>query len=321
MASPKPFPTEGPILPEERQIGRTRAIDDLQRRLTEDRQHTLLLQPRRIGKTSVARAALARIREDQGWALEIDLSESRYSAAEPALAGALADLARIAGVRVEGHIATSKRLLAKAAKVFQPLSSSAKAAAQALGADEDLVSIATAVDDVLGSVDPERPADMSQVLAALDLAANTSDKPIVILLDECQRMQGWQRAQQDLDTAMQRGDSDLVLLFAGSEQSALEKLFAKGQPLHRDGLRFELPDIAYDDWQEGLAQRFSEVGLTIGSEEIDQILAASGGHPQKTMQVCAHAQNWATDVGAAEIDGLLVGNAVKSARKQPSWDS
>ncbi|HMJ02852.1 MAG TPA: hypothetical protein VK506_07915, partial [Conexibacter sp.] len=56
------FPTHGPV-DEERQIGRTDTIVRLAERLREH-DDALLLEPRRVGKTSVVHAALARARSE-----------------------------------------------------------------------------------------------------------------------------------------------------------------------------------------------------------------------------------------------------------------
>ena len=96
----RPFPVQGPVRPESRQIGRGPAIDGLFRQTVELEQHTLLLADRRLGRTSMAFAVLDRLRGAGGWALEVDLSSGPVTTAA-VFAERLAEQARAAGVRVK----------------------------------------------------------------------------------------------------------------------------------------------------------------------------------------------------------------------------
>jgi hypothetical protein len=67
------FPIDQPV-PEARQVGRGSSIDALQRRL-QGVSHQWLIGERRIGKTSVAEAVLARLQEEGAVTLSIDLTK------------------------------------------------------------------------------------------------------------------------------------------------------------------------------------------------------------------------------------------------------
>jgi hypothetical protein len=88
------FPIDQPVMPEDRQIGRGPSIDLLRWRLDEPA-HQWLIGPRRIGKTSVAKAALTRLKADGVVALDIDMSKIGISS-ERELAGEIARQARAA---------------------------------------------------------------------------------------------------------------------------------------------------------------------------------------------------------------------------------
>lgn len=75
------FPIDQPVMPEERQIGRLPAIDKLEATLSTVT-HQWLIGERRIGKTSVAKAVLARLRKRGLVALDIDLSKLEIAAPE-----------------------------------------------------------------------------------------------------------------------------------------------------------------------------------------------------------------------------------------------
>ncbi|MGH2878631.1 MAG: hypothetical protein ACRDK4_03355 [Solirubrobacteraceae bacterium] len=68
------FPIDQPVMPEDRQIGRALSIEMLSARIG-NATHQWLIGPRRIGKTSVAKAALARLRADGSVALDVDMSK------------------------------------------------------------------------------------------------------------------------------------------------------------------------------------------------------------------------------------------------------
>ena len=91
---PPIFPIDGPVMPEQRQIGRGASIDLLRDRL-DDATHQWLIGPRRTGKTSVAKAVLARLRADGGVALDIDMSKLSITT-ELDLAGEIARQAQAA---------------------------------------------------------------------------------------------------------------------------------------------------------------------------------------------------------------------------------
>jgi ATPase family associated with various cellular activities (AAA) len=289
----------------------------------EQSQHTLLLAERRIGKTSMALAVLDRIRDaGSGWGLEADLSRGPIESSGE-LADRLADQARVAGVRIGARGKTTHRIrwMTKIAG-----SQSVKAAARALGMDElsDAAEIAAVVDQTLAPL-AENSQDLRAVLRAIQAAAAAADRPTVIFLDEAQRLcTHWESEADSLDAqaaiaeAMESPDGRIVLLLAGSERTAMETLLAEGTPMHYDGMGFDVPPIADADWHHDLPLRFAEVELNIEPEQIEHIVTASNGHPQRTMRVCAHVQQLA-DGEHFEISEVLVGQAIARAREHPSW--
>src|SRR5947209_17886132 len=101
MTGVKPFQVNAPIRPEERQIGRGPAIDALYKQVVELREHTLLVDERRVGKTSMVWAVLDRIRDSEvGWAIEVNLSRGPVTSAS-VLAEQLAEQARASRIRID----------------------------------------------------------------------------------------------------------------------------------------------------------------------------------------------------------------------------
>ena len=98
-------------MPEDRQIGRAASIEMLSARIGDgDATHQWLIGPRRIGKTSVAKAVLARLRTGGAVALDVDMSKLAITN-EEGLAGELARQAQAAHAGVSSAGGRIKRLV------------------------------------------------------------------------------------------------------------------------------------------------------------------------------------------------------------------
>jgi hypothetical protein len=325
MTGVTPFPVSTPIRPEARQIGRGTAIEGLARQVVEHRRHTLLIDERRVGKTSMAWAGLDRVRDgERGWAIEVNLKRGPITTSA-VLAQQLAEQARAAGVRIGSRSERIAERLRSGPKVGgAPI---ARAVGKLIGVDElgEVADLADAIDQALATDDEGADADLRSVLHALVAASIAADVVLVIFVDEAQRLAtDWSSegdglyAQEALAEMMEDHDGHAVLLLAGSERGALQNLLAEGQPLHHDGMTFDVPAIAREDWRHALPERFAEIGLEIKVDRVDQILAATGGHPAQTMRVCAHIGELA-DGQPFEITDVLVARAIENASRHPSW--
>ena len=318
------FPTARPVTPEERLIGRKAVIDSLEDEAIAHRTSLLLLEQRRVGKTSLARAVLSRHRRKDGLAFELDLSDTAL-AAPTHLSLELAAQARAAGVGVARGQALAEKAVV-AAKAAGGATRAIRGVLQIFDRQTDTTAglghAADAfgeIETALGSFDATSPPALAQVLEVLGAAADHEEQPIVVFIDECQRLAAWEDAQHAVAHAMRRETNGLVFLFAGSDQTALSQLFAIGKPLHHDGLRRRLPQISTDAWIPALIARFGEAGIESTADDILAILEASKGHPQRTMQVCAHTRRWASDAGRTRLDEITIASGIASAKEQPAW--
>jgi hypothetical protein len=324
MAGVNPFPVGAPIRPESRQIGRLPAINALDRQVVEHRQHTLLIDERRVGKTSVAWAVLDRVRSSGcGWAIEVNLKRGPITTSAM-LAQKLAEQARATGVGTESlHERVSQRLRDGISIGGKPI---VKTLGELFGIEElvEAADVAQAIDQSL-STDEDADADLRTVLGALVAASIAADMALVIFIDEVQRLAtDWSDkddglyVQEAFAEVMEEHDGHAVLLLAGSERTALAALLADGKPMHHDGMRFDLPPIGREDWLFELPRRFAEVPLVVEPERIEQILAVTNGHPARTMRVCAHVRELA-DGQPVEVTDVLVEQAIRAASRHPSW--
>jgi hypothetical protein len=309
MPTEQLFPTSGRV-EEQRQIGRGGAIDRLQGRV-ERGQHALLFGERRIGKSSVSAAVVARIQAAGGIGIDIDLSAGIGD--ERGLVATLLTQARDQQIgRATKGVGRTQAVRRRVERIR-----SAVGLMEALGIDES-----AELDQVLAAVSMEEGfIDLRRILAAIHADALICERPVVILIDEIQHLLGWRNTdavQHELARTMRssRGPS---FVFAGSERRPIEQLFAPGGPLHREGLIFTLPEIADGDWEIGLVARFAQGGITIDAHMVRAILAISDGHPQDTMRLCEHVYEWALASATRTVDENVLSRARAEAIRHPSW--
>lgn len=299
-------------MPEGRQIGRGSAIDSLQARLDEAT-HQWMIGERRIGKTSVAKAVLARQGQRGSVALDVDLTRNELTSSER-LAGEIARQAQAA--QVGDASAPVKRVLGIARRQ-RGTASSLGAALRELGFEDGAAALDAAA-ALLASADDGAPG-LNNVLAALALRARATERRAFVLLDEVHLLAALPGAEEQVARWCREPDSPIVFIFAGSEEAAARALRENGRPLIAIGREFKLPAIAPEDWVPGLRGRFREGRIEIADEALEEIVAASGGHPRRTMLIAANVQ---TSVGLGPDNvatGLLVEVAIREAKADRAW--
>jgi hypothetical protein len=309
---PNLFPIDQPVMPEERQIGRRVCIESLENRLAAPA-HQWLIGERRIGKTSVAKAVLARMRQQGSVAIDIDLSRLQISSSQ-ALAGELSRQAQAAGAG--DPAATLARILSFAKKQRGRAKGLSKAL-ERLGFEGEGQALA-AVAAVLAEGDDGAPG-LGTVLGAVALHARATERRAYLLLDEIHLIANLDQAQEKVAKWCREADSPIVFVFAGSEESAAQALREERQPLASIGEEFELPDIAPDDWIPGLKARFAEAEVKIERAGIEAILKASGCHPRRTMLVASRVRASARMEPEGIATSAVIELAIKEAEKDRSW--
>jgi hypothetical protein len=296
-------------MPEERQIGRRPCIGLLERKLTMPA-NQWLIGPRRIGKTSVAKAVLARVRKRGSVAIDVDLSSLEISTATT-LAGQIARQAQAA--RAGEAMVRAQALLRKGRGRAKGMG---KALSQ-LGF-EDTGEALTAAAAILAEADDGAPG-LDKVLGALALHAGATDRRAYLLLDEVHLLADLESAEGVVARWCKKPNSPLVFVFAGSEESAAEELRETGQPLAAIGEEFELTEIAREDWIPGLRERFEEVELKVETTELERMLTASNCHPRRTMLIASRVRVSATSSRDWVASPTLVELAIEEAERDRSW--
>lgn len=262
----------GPPIREDQQIGRGATIADVTARLRQA-EVLKLLEPRRVGKTSVARAALDRIATEGGICAEVNLAERRTpeataEALAKRLAPGLVDAARGGMGGVVGRLSRARP-------------------EQALGPEPSFII------RLVAELVHEAP-DITLVLERA--RRRIPDVPFAVLLDEAHVLADWPGAES-LGAALRDNAHAIGAVIASSEARALERLTADDGPLRFVGQRFPLSPIARADWEHELAQRFARLDVPIEPTALALLLDESTGHPYCTMLLAREAARVADEVG------------------------
>jgi hypothetical protein len=304
------FPTHGAIS-EEQQIGRDKEIAALEARV-HDHGDALLLHPRKQGKSTVALAATRRVATSGGIVAEVDITQAGVNSG-PSLARALLASLHSKGAHL-GRAFELRSAVSKQKGRIGRIRKTASAASQ-LGVDEG---------HPLAVVLEELPIAHEPTLdEVLDQIASLGEKiDTAVFLDELQEIGKWRdtdEVQAALARFARRPGRRVSLIVAGSEQSATEALFAEGRPLHYDIDFLRLEPIDDVDWHREITARFRRAGHQIGAERIRQILAATNGHPLRTMSVAKHTLRNVRDAGEPDVGYGAVAAAIDEASSHPSW--
>lgn len=287
MTQLSPFPYYGPLDPAEL-TGREEIVHDLSERLLAHRV-TALLGPRRYGKTSVLRKValdLAGVGPETVW---IDLYE-------------LTSMADLAGRLDDGLAAVQGRL-------GRTLRSVAATLSLKLGA--------VSVDLSRGNL--RRPDAVLVARSLMNVIVRTSEQHrLLLVLDEFAGIAGVTGGAGVLRTALQHHYRDIAIVFAGSQPSTMQMLFAdRTQPFFGQADIVDIPPLGDAAISDLLEDGFERTGRHVGRTAQDVVRFAEG-HPQRAMQLAdalwrhtpegatADDRSWAdalAEVRAGEDDG------------------
>lgn len=317
------FPTKGAI-PEALQIGRADAIAELAEWFVQG-EDVLTIQERRIGKTStIGHGALVRVREGyEGVVAQADLRLAGIQSAV-ALAEVLVKSAVDTGAGKALRKETAGLIASKTQRFLR--SPRVKAAGELTEENAKLRTV-QAVATLLVGDRPPGVELLRKVFEALEHEAATHQRPVVVFIDEVQDLGDPKRwtpeqgmgVQLELERAMRQPGRLVTYAYAGSQETAMERVFAQGQPLYFESQRYVLPPIDRDAWLHGLRERFESDGRAISDDEIGRILDATGGHPLRTMQVGRAALRTARQQALDQIPPAVVDEAIAQAKAHPSW--
>jgi uncharacterized protein len=280
-------------------VGRARFVDELVLRLSTGRS-VVLMGPRRIGKTSIARDVLRRLQNKRILTAYVDLfgaNEKRQFAERVAI-----DLH-------EQRLGRRLRNLAEHVPNFQPHISFAMIE---LGADISA-----------------REQDEDRVFAtALELPEKAAVKQkarAVLCLDELQEAEtNFGANVYKLMRAAFQQQPHTSHLFLGSQHSLLRRVFAASSaPFLRYADILDVPAISATDWASYIATKFNHYKIGCSRHLAVRIAERTGCHPADTMVLCGNLYYRARALRARALDDEMLDAAVVESKAQlkPYFDA
>jgi hypothetical protein len=299
------FPSEEPVRPPGKLIGRRSDLEELTSQLA-DGLHQIVAAPRRTGKSTVCEATIAALRRRRFYTVSVSLFKHTNATA---LAEALAQEA-LANRSALRRLVERVRSLPSRALTGRSLTTVLRVKSE-LG---DAVEIA---------LEPSRKRrdPLQELSLALELPqriAERDDRQLILFIDELQQLTS--SAYGDPEQVTQRlrealHDSPRVTcLFAGSVEHLMRDMFSnERRALYQFGGFHELSPIIGDEWRQGLRERFAQDDCTVDEEALELIVAAGEGHPRSTMLIAQQVHHASVEEGARHIDGTLAERGYRGA--------
>lgn len=289
------FPVGGPV-PPDLIIGRVGDLDELERRVREEL-HTILVGPRRIGKTTVCEAVCDRASHSGTAVVTIEVPERPDSRA-------LLQLMIDRCSRLS-HEARGRRAVQIARPLIEKLLAD-------LGVPLDLSVLSS--DAVL----PTR-----EVLALPVRLAGAADRPVLVFFDELQRVVDYADGEQLLIDIVDVFSSSrgVSVLVDGSEERTLDAML--GPPTHLAKLcdRLQLdPRMPRATWREPLRDRFAQAGQAIQADALETLLDFGDGRPYETMAAARYTALSASKLTTDSIGAFEVQMGIDEARRHVTDD-
>ncbi|HVM47999.1 MAG TPA: ATP-binding protein [Candidatus Acidoferrum sp.] len=260
-------------------------------RAIENAQKLFVFSERRYGKTSLVRAALAKLPRKGYLCAYVDLWPTD---SEAAFATTLAKAI------TESMSTSVNKLLETAKKFFGRLSPS-------VTVDDDgkpTLTFALA-----------REAQVAQALEeALETPARIAARGgprVAVVFDEFQQVleYGSDLVERKLRSVIQH-QRQVACLFLGSRKHLIQKMVLdRNRPLYRAGGHYPLGPIAEVHWQPFVRQRFADAGKGIAEGRIHEVCELTQGHPFYTQHLC-HVL-WELCEPKAQVNAEMLRAAVK----------
>lgn len=293
-----PFNYQGPVAPE-RLIDRRAELDALQRAAA-DRVAVRLAAPRRFGKTSLLDAHVAAMRAVGHRAARADFSK----------------------------VATVADVAARLAAAFATLPGDERRTVRRWSAR---LAVNVGVARLELGVDTRRriATDEARValLELLDVPArlHAADGGLTaVCLDEFQDVLVADDALDGLvRSVIQHHGESAAYVFAGSQPSLMRELFTERErPFYGQARPVELPALPVDEAAADIERLLGADGLE-GGDTVDELLAFSAGHPQRTILLAHHLYEVLdASADADDVAAETVARALAETRDahQVMWD-
>jgi uncharacterized protein len=298
------FPTDHPVRSDS-MIGRASDVERIALSLLGGG-NVVMAGPRRIGKTTVADAALEVCQGESAYTAKVDLFDCSDAGAlahllalellanRPPLRRAIGDAVR-AGRSVLGALRTSATLRAR----------------QDLGEEAEIT-----ID--IGRAEAEPIKALDQALRLAQRLAERDQRRVVVFMDEFQDIASDRFGDTDTLTRRVRSvfqrSPDVSVLFAGSVEHLMRDLFGPtDRALSQFGSFQELTPITAEEWASGIRGRLRIDRTTIEEDALASLLELGEGHPRATMLIAQQAHMQAIEELRRAIDHAIVVAALDRA--------
>lgn len=299
------FPSEEPIRPPEKLIGRHSDLEELSSQLA-DGLHRIVAAPRRTGKSTACAATVAALRRRRFYTVSVSLFRDTNAAA---LAEALAQEALANRSALKRLVERARRLPSRAL-AGRSLTTVLRVKSE-LG---DAVEIA--LEPTRKRQDPLQ--ELSLALELPQRIAERDDRQLILFIDELQQLTSGAYGDPEQITQRLRevlhDSPNVTCLFAGSVEHLMRDMFSnERRALYQFGGFHELSPISGEEWRQGLSERFAQDDCAVDEEALDLIVAAGEGHPRSTMLIAQQAHHASVEEGTRHIDGTLAERGYRGA--------
>ncbi|MGH2904661.1 MAG: hypothetical protein ACRDK7_13920 [Solirubrobacteraceae bacterium] len=295
------------------QIGRTRDIEEV-RLAVGNGEHIVLIDVRRTGKSTVALGAMEQLAHAGHLVFVLDAREGIPDSAE---------LARRLRHQLCAYRTAKGKLFSGASHAVRMLYEIGMGGTSLI---ED-TTIRAAVAGALTALAPRQQSGAEELAAALREIGTEARRlgcSSSVLIDEVQAiasLSDGMAVQGLLRDRLAARDNQPTFVFAGSEPTAMNTLFADGGMLHFHGIAHHLHAIKPADWEAGLARAFGALGCTIGEDAIRELLQESDGMPHRTMLIARETHRILQTSGAPKnvTRGHVVAGAHAARAQEHLW--
>jgi hypothetical protein len=233
-------------------------------------QDVVVLAPRRYGKSSLI------------WRVAQDLVRRRVLVASVDLmtTPTLAKLAEKLARAIHEDVASRKEKALDRLRVFAGLRIS-----PTVNVDPDTARLS------FGFEASHRPEDLRATLERLlelpgELGAERGRR-VALIFDEFQEIVDIDPALPRLMRAVFQEQPEVAHVYLGSRRHMMRRLFSdENEPFWRSAKPIELGVIAPVAFRAYIAERFEATGRRVDEKVVDAVLAATGGHPYATQELC-----------------------------------
>jgi len=288
----------GGVVTGKRFAGRVREIERLQQ-IARGGQHVYLFAPRRYGKTSLLREALADA--ERAKRLVVVRCDCLPTTDERGFALRLAEQVTRAARR--GRVSEWIKVAGSLFKRLRPV-----VTVSPNGETQVTVDVAQPVG--------ANPVDVEDALAAVGRLRALRRLPVALVLDEFQQIAEWDKNHQVeavIRTAIQHFQG-VSCIFAGSERHLLQEMFSdRARPLFKLAGPFPLTRLSREEIEPWLVERFGETGLTFDHTGMDRIVAVTAGHPWATQYLAHFVWEVAVGTKVEQVTEDVINESVRQA--------